>query len=325
MNKNKIILIGTSPIAGFHVKALKESGLDLIAVASSNRNSSSQEKFAVENNIKKSYSDWKKMINEEKCDGIVIAARIESTIEILEHAIKQNIPILVEKPVSFNSKDIKKLLKNSHELIMVGYNRRFYKTVNVAKNFVLEEKNAVLASMVAPESSNIKNFFSNTSHSLDILRYIFGEIRLMYIKKLIVNDIQKGLVATFSNDRKDVIQFIGNWGASDNFALSIFRDTKKFELKPYEELFIYNGMDIAEPTNTNPIRKYVPKLVDRITLESVDEYIKPGFYQQSSAFAELIRNKTKTNLAASLIDAFKNIEICEKLVGKYKDSILHGH
>src|SRR3972149_99456 len=158
MNKNKIILIGTSPIVGFHVKALKESGLEPIAIASSNRNSSSQEKFAVEKNIKK-------------------------------------------------------LLKNSHEMIMVGYNRRFYKTVNAVKNFVLEEKNAVLASMVAPESSNIRNFFSNTSHSLDMLRYIFGEIRLMYIKKFIVNDIQKGLVATFSNDRKDVIQFIGNWGA----------------------------------------------------------------------------------------------------------------
>jgi len=85
MNKNKIILIGTSPIVGFHVKALKESGLEPIAIASSNRNSSSQEKFAVENNIKKSYSDWKNMINEEKCDGIVIAARIESTIEIPSH------------------------------------------------------------------------------------------------------------------------------------------------------------------------------------------------------------------------------------------------
>ena len=63
-------------------------------------------------------------------------------------------------------------------------------------------------------------------------------------------------------------------------------------------------------------------MVDKITLESVDEYIKPGFYQQSSVFSKLIRNKTKTDLAASLIDAFKDIEICEKLVGKYEDSIL---
>ena len=71
--------------------------------------------------------------------------------------------------------------------------------------------------MIAPESSNIMDFFNNSSHSVDMLRYIFGEIKLEYVKKLIVNDMQKGLVATFSNDRKDVIQFIGNWNASDNF------------------------------------------------------------------------------------------------------------
>ncbi len=322
MSKNKIIIIGTSPIVEFHVKPLKKSGLVPIAVASSNRKSSSQEKFAVKNNIKKSYSNWKNMINDEKYDGIVIATRTESTIEVLEQAIKQNVPILVEKPVSFNSKDIKKILKKSHDMIMVGYNRRFYKTVNVLKNFVLEDKSPVIASMIAPELFDRKNFFNNTSHSIDILRYVFGEIKLIHNKKLIINNTQKGVVATFSNNRKDLIQFIGNWGASDNFSLSVFRDSKKFELKPYEELSIYNGIDIIQPNNKNSIRKYSPKLVDKITLESIDKHIKPGFYQQSTAFLELIKNKTKSNMSATLIDALKNIEMCEKLVGKYENSIL---
>ena len=106
MKRNKIILVGTSPIVEFHVNALRKSGLNPTTVASSNKNSSSQEKFSAENNIIKSYSDWKNMIDEEEYDGILIAARVESTIEILEYAIKQNIPILVEKPVSVNSKDI---------------------------------------------------------------------------------------------------------------------------------------------------------------------------------------------------------------------------
>lgn len=321
MKRNKIILVGTSSIVEFHVNALRKSGLNPTTVASSNKNSSSQEKFSAENNIKKSYSDWKNMIDEEEYDGILIAARVESTIEILEYAIKQNIPILVEKPVSVNSKDIKKLIKNSHEMIMVGYNRRFYKTVNVLKNFVLEENTPVIASMIAPESSNIMDFFNNSSHSVDMLRYIFGEIKLEYVKKLIVNDMQKGLVATFSNDRKDVIQFIGNWNASDNFGLSVFRDKKRFELKPYEKLNIYNEMDVIEPTSSSPIRKYVPKLIDRVNLEPLDEQFKPGFYQQSNAFSELIRNKKKMPSAASLNDALKNIEICEELVGKYNDLI----
>jgi len=321
MNKSKIILIGTSPIVKFHVTALRESCLEPIAVASSNKHSSSQEKFASENNIKKNYSNWKKMIDEEKYDGILIASKVESTVEILEYAIKKNIPILVEKPVSFNSHDIKKIIRNSHNMIMVGYNRRFYKTVNTVKNLITNDGKSVIASMVAPESTNIRNFFANTTHSLDLLRYIFGEIKLQHVQKLLVHNTLKGVVATFSTEKQDIIQFTGNWNASDNFSLSVFQDRKKFELKPYEELNIYDGIDIIEPTFTNPIRKYIPKLSNKINLDPIDKKIKPGFYQQSNAFLELIRKKTKTNSSASLNDALKAIELCEKLVGKYNDSI----
>jgi len=320
MKKNKIILVGTSPIVEYHVKALKKADFEIIAVASSNTNSASHKIFAKKNIIKKSYSNWKEMMNKEKYDGIVIATRTESTIEILEYAIKQNIPILVEKPISFNSKDIKKIISKSHKMIMVGYNRRFYKTINSVKNLISEEENPILASMITPELSNMKDFFNNTSHSLDILRYIFGEIKLTYVKKLIINNVQKGFVATFSDNKKDIIQFIANWDASDNFSLSVFQNTKKIQLKPYEELSIYNGIDIIQPTDINPIRQYVPKLVEKINLEPVDKYIKPGFYQQSCTFLELIENKTKSNVSATLIDAYKNIEMCEKLVGKYKSS-----
>jgi len=320
MKKNKIILVGTSPIVEYHVKALKKADFEIIAVASSNTNSASHKIFAKKNIIKKSYSNWKEMMNKEKYDGIVIATRTESTIEILEYAIKQNIPILVEKPISFNSKDIKKIISKSHKMIMVGYNRRFYKTINSVKNLISEEENPILASMITPELSNMKDFFNNTSHSLDILRYIFGEIKLTYVKKLIINNVQKGFVATFSDNKKDIIQFIANWDASDNFSLSVFQNTKKIQLKPYEELSIYNGIDIIQPTDINPIRQYVPKLVEKISLEPVDKYIKPGFYQQSCTFLELIKNKNKSNVSATLIDAYKNIEMCEKLVGKYKSS-----
>jgi len=321
MSKNKIIIVGTSAIAAFHVKALREAGLETIAVAPSNYLPVSERKFSVENHIKRSYSDWKEMISKEEFDGIVIVATVEPTIEVLEHAIQKNVPILVEKPVNFNSINIKNFRKRAHNQIMVGYNRRFYKTVNSVRNFVLAENSPVIATMVVPELPLIRAFFENTTHSIDMLRYIFGEIRLEFVKKLISGDELKGLIATFSNERKDVIQFIGNWGASDNFALSVYRNKKKVELKPFEELVVYDGMDVIEPSPTNPIRKYVPKLSYRINLEPVDASFKPGFYLQSKAFADLIKNGSRSDLAATLFDAQRTIEICEELVGKYNDLI----
>jgi predicted dehydrogenase len=299
-----------------HVLALKKSGLKPIAIASSNLHSSSQVEFTIKNNIPKNYQNWKKLLDQETYDGIVIATRIESTVEILEDVIKQNVPILVEKPVSINSNEIKKLIKKSHELIMVGFNRRFYKTVNTIKNTIHTENKPVIANMIIPES-NIKNFFINSSHGIDILHYIFGDIKLQYTKKLIQNKTMKGFVATFSNEKNDLIQLIGSWNSSDNVSLSVFCDTKKMELKPYETLKIYDGLQVVEPTKNNPIRKYIPSLVNEIGLDSIDKKIKPGFFQQSTIFSEFVKTNKRNINAATLFDALKTIEICEKLVGKY--------
>ena len=316
MNKKQIVLIGTSQIMQYHASALKESGLDLQAVASSNSHSSSQVKFASRNNIPKNFSNWKELLEQEQYDGIVIGTRIESTLEILEHAIKQNVPILVEKPVSVNSNDIKNLIKKSHKLIMVGFNRRFYHTVNTLKNLIEIENTPVIANMVIPES-NLQNFFTNSIHSIDLLRYVFGDIKLEFSKKLIKNKMVNGVTATFSNKKNDLIQLTGIWNAPANVSLSVFSEKKQFELKPYETLKIFDDLKVIEPTANEPIRKYAPKLMEQIDLEPIDKKFKPGFFQQSNAFSELIKTKKKSNYAATLTDTLHSIEICEKLLGKF--------
>ena len=316
MNKKQIVLIGTSQIMQYHASALKESGLNLQAVASSNLHSSSQVKFASRNNIPKNFSNWKELLDQEQYDGIIIGTRIESTLEILEYAIKQNVPILVEKPVSVNSTDLKNLIKKSHKLIMVGFNRRFYRTVNTLKNLIEIENTPVIANMVIPEF-DLQNFFTNSIHSIDLLRYVFGDIKLEFAKKLIKNKMVNGVTATFSNKKNDLIQLTGIWNAPANVSLSVFSEKKQFELKPYETLKIFDDLKVIEPTANEPIRKYAPKLMEQIDLEPIDKKFKPGFFQQSNAFSELIKTKKKSNYAATLTDTLHSIEICEKLLGKF--------
>ncbi len=315
----KIAIIGISPIVSFHIKALREANLEPIAIASSNLNSTTIENFALENKIVKHYSNWKKMLNDEVFDGILIASRVESTIEILNESIKQNVPILVEKPVSFDSDSLKKIVESAHEKIMVGYNRRFYKTIEYVKKIVDEKKEFALASMITPETPTIRNFFDSTSHSIDMLRFIFGEINVEFVKKIILEDEIKGVIATFTTEQNHIIQFIGNWGASDNFSLSTYIGKKKLELRPFEELNIFEGMDVVEPTDESPIRKYLPRMVESIKLENIDGKIKPGFLQQAKEFAKMIKTDSKSEKASTLIDAIKTLEICEKLVGKYSE------
>ena len=296
--------------------ALKEAGLEPIAIASSNTNSITAENFAKENNIKKYYKDWKKMLIEEDFDGIVIASRIESTIEILSEAIKYDVPILVEKPVSFDSNSLKKIIKNGHNKILVGYNRRFYNPVKYIQKTVAGQE-SIIASMTTPEIPTIRKFFDNTSHSIDMLQFIFGEIKIDFLKRNISNGKLIGVVAIFSTKKNGIIQFTGNWGASDNFSLITYLGKKKLELKPYEKLNIFEEMDIIEPTNESPIRTYTPKKIDSIDLETIDIKIKPGFYQQATEFLEMITKNSKPNIGSTLLDAQKTLEICEELIGKF--------
>lgn len=313
----KIAIVGISPIVSFHIKALREAGLEPVAIASSNLNSTNIKKFATENKILKNFPNWKKMLDAQEYDGILIASKIEYTMEILEGCVKYNIPILVEKPVSFDSESLEKILRVAHNKIMVGYNRRYYRTVKYVRNNIDRKQESILSLMIAPESRSIRNFFDNTSHCIDMLRYVFGEITLEFVKKIVFEDQVRGVVAIFSTEQNDTIQFMGNWGTSDNFSLSTYIGKKKLELKPFESLKIFEGMNVIEPTEESPIRKYIPKIVETIELENIDGKIKPGFYQQAKEFADMINIGLKSENTASLIDAKKTIKICEKLIGKY--------
>ena len=153
---------------------------------------------------------------------------------------------------------------------MVGFNRRFYHTVNTLKNLIEIENTPVIANMVIPES-NLQNFFTNSIHSIDLLRYVFGDIKLEFSKKLIKNKMVNGVTATFSNKKNDLIQLTGIWNAPANVSLSVFSEKKQFELKPYETLKIFDDLKVIEPTTNDPIRKYTPKLMEQIDLEPIDK------------------------------------------------------
>tara|TARA_Y100001936_G_C16014803_1_gene635857 strand:- start:189 stop:1136 length:948 start_codon:yes stop_codon:yes gene_type:complete len=314
---SKVVIIGVSKIVHFHITALREVGLEPIAIASSNPNSLTVEKFAKENNISKYYFDWKKMLNEETFDGIIIATRIESTIEILSESLKFNIPIFVEKPVGLYSKSLKKIIENAHKKILVGYNRRYYKTVKRIRE-LLKDEQSVLANITTPELQTNRNFFDNTAHSIDLLRFIFGELKIEFIKKIISNNKIKGVIAIFSTKSNHFVQFTGNWGASDNFSLITYLGKKKLELKPYEELNIFEEIDIIEPTDESPIRKYVPKKIQTIKLDDVDTKFKPGFFQQMTEFSEMIAKNSPPKFGSTLSDAQKTLEIYEELIGVLK-------
>jgi len=133
--KNKIAMIGCGGIAEFHAKAFKAAGLEIVAVAGQN-NSDKANTFAKRFNIK---DVWKNPIDlasqkSPYIDGFLIAIPIDdkTTLKYLKIILENKMPALFEKPLVVNYKKLQNINFKKNKIIL-GYNRRFYKSIQEAK------------------------------------------------------------------------------------------------------------------------------------------------------------------------------------------------
>ena len=182
----------------------------------------------------------------------------------------------------------------------------------------------MLAHLVIPEAiesmkradgaSNFFPFFENSSHALDLVRYLFDHIDVTLVRHLrSVSGALAGFGAIFESHRGDVIHVIGNWGAPSNFSLTIDRLGKRVEMRPFEMALIYDGMEILPPSEEFPIRRYVPKVSERVLLDEIDYKEKPGFAAQAREFSKVLNGGRKA-VGATLSDALEVVQICQKII-----------
>ena len=321
----RVGLVGSGPIADWHVRALKVAGLEVAAVGS-RPGSTRVREFAARHAIPEVFDGWTQMLREPgRFDSLVVAIHVDVTPEILEAALAMSVPVLVEKPVAWTSARLEEICQRPHERVIVGYNRRFYRAVQEVRAEVAQGP-PVLASMTLPDFVSdpkepgpryLRPFFENSCHGVDLLRFVFGsDLRLDAVRRLVsVGGSLKGFSAILSTERGDVVQLLSNWGTPANWSLSVHRPGRRFDLLPFEVGTIYEGMDVIDPTPEFPIRRYLPKLVRRTEIDAVDQREKPGFVAQALALRAMMEGNSPPPEAASLGDALAAVRLCEALVG----------
>jgi len=143
------------------------------------------------------YNDYKKMINSEDLDLVYITTPIATHVPIALQCIENKINFFLEKPVSRNLQETRKLcekLKNSEIINAVGYNRRFVDTFAKVKSLldskILGDINTVKSTMygsdILSKSSGWRSkkkisgggvLLDFGSHLVDLLVWYFGIIR----------------------------------------------------------------------------------------------------------------------------------------------------
>ena len=324
MTAPRLALIGCGNIAEFHAPACREAGFELAAVCS-RPGSARLHPFAERHEIPAVFDSVDSLLlARDEWDAILIAVAVEETLDVLKASLAYDAPILVEKPVSFRSDELAPLLQRNLPVI-VGYNRRFYKTLQVARNEVLASAPSI-AHLMVPESVRLPSgdgnltymrpFFGNSVHALDLARYVFGPLSVQHVQRATDKFGEvAGIAALIETDAGTVLQFTANWGAPANFSLSLDRPGRRLELKPFEAATIFEGMEVREPTRETPIRSYVPTRIGRIDLDDVDSRFKPGFVGQAEALGRLVRGEDPAP-AARLEDAYEALKLAETLAGR---------
>jgi predicted dehydrogenase len=314
----KLGVVGSGPIVPFHLDALTEAGFEIKTIASRPGSVTTQE-LAMKYHATPLNDFYE--VGKSDIDAVLIAPASGAIKESIRYLIKQGIPILVEKPVLKETHDFNEIGDLDNEKVMVGYNRRFYSSVQALKSHIdLNQPHSFFFKV--PENSwngNLdlngrKNFLlDNTVHMIDLLRYLVGEVgfrvqmqgtksreKLHAINMFVEGVDMVGIFqVTFDSPGAYSVEFNGRGFSS--------------RLQPIEHLSKFDAIEVIEPTSEIPIRRYQPKLSnDQFSISDFDLKYKPGFYQQSRAFADLVNGK-KSHIAANLYDAFKAIELAEQM------------
>ena len=145
----------------------------------------------------KVYTDAKKMINEAKLDGVMIIGPPEIHYEFGMEALKQGIPVYVEKPPAPNlakSIELVETAKANKTFIMCGFMKRFGMTYKKIREMV-EKGEIQLATGFFKYShwtcENIDMMYFMSIHIIDLAISIFGKVKSVYS----ASNVQNGSIS----------------------------------------------------------------------------------------------------------------------------------
>ena len=282
-NPSRLAIVGSGEIANFHVAAAKSAGFDVVGVAA-RKNSQTVNAFAQTHAIEKVWSDPTELVASGEWDALILAASTEAVIPLLKQALDVGKPVLVEKPISTSSSELIHLqLPES-----VSYDQK-------------------------SNTWDTKFVRLNSVHGFDLANFLTGGLTIESTIRVGSTEDRRGGVVVMSSSRGDICTISANWNAPANFAMTIDRDGERFELRPLEFGTRYQGMQVVEPTNEIPIRRYLPKEVEQFPPDQRSLDFKPGFVAQCEALAGLVRGE-HSDIAATINDAYRALLVAEALL-----------
>lgn len=187
----KVGFVGTGWFAKTHAKILGEmNGVDVTAFCGTNMEKAEKEARNWSNAT--GFTNMEEMLDRQKLDAVYICVPPHSHGAIEYALIERNIPFFVEKPLGMNEvpNDIVRRIEEKGLITSVGYHWRYKDTTKRVLSLLHDGQVGMalgywMSSMpMVPWWRDVNTsggqFVEQTTHIVDLLRYLFGDVNEVY-------------------------------------------------------------------------------------------------------------------------------------------------
>jgi len=241
------------------------------------------------------YSDYQKMISEEKLDGVLVLTPDEYHAQHSIACLDAGLHVLVEKPITRSLADSMKLCRYADDrglILMTVSNKRYSPPYRRAKHFIDEGTVKNPALFVGKFNLGYKYvdlFEAGTIHIFDITRYLMGDVK--QVSAIGVNK--------YKHSKYPVDNVISSFEYASGSVGSIYTSSSALSLKPWERVEVYGDGSwlavedqnelILYDSETGPAKSWKPVIPNTMVFD--EEFA--GFMGLIENFLQAIRGLEK--------------------------------
>ncbi|GBG96947.1 Gfo/Idh/MocA family protein [Lactococcus termiticola] len=338
MTKIKIASIGLGRLGMVHTQHLSELKEEVELLASFALDDA-QLDYAKEHFGIKPYKDWKKMIDEEPLDAIVITSPTAFHPEMTTYALNAGLHVFCEKPLGINMDAVEEMVHavkdHPNQIFQLGFMRRFDPSYQEAKRMLdageLGEILYLRAYGIDPISgmeSFVKFASDNDSggvfldmaiHDIDLVRWFTGQNpkkvwavtnSIAEPKLEAIGEVDIG-VANLEFERGMMATIVAGRSASHG-------NHVEFEIMGSK-----GWIRIGQEANPHYSTLFTQKGIVKPYMQSFPERFSQAFVAELKAFAEAVKVGSPSEIGANLEDGLESLKIAEVAkISAEKDEIV---
>lgn len=306
-------LIGSGKMAIDYARVLNTLDVSFDVIG---RGTESAKAFTKETGIEVKIGGLSKALSKFNYPNVaIVAVGVEQLAQTTKELIKSGTKrILVEKPAGINLHEIKSinsLASIYNAKVFLAYNRRFYSSIKLAKQFIYNDGGVLSANFEFTEWSHVIEplikgkgvkqhwLIGNSSHVIDLAFHLIGrpmDWEYWHAGGVNWHPSSARFAGAGVTEQNVMFSYIADWQAPGRWGIELSTAKHRLILRPLEELHV---------------TKLGSLTIEKVNLDcELDIDFKPGLFMQTDCFL-----KSNDQLFCSLKDQVENVKLYSKIAG----------